>query len=59
MTKFLFVITLAVCFADQHIFERLKEISLVKNKLLNKIIKSGIAFLIIYFIFILLYVAYG
>lgn len=53
MTKFLFVIPLAVCFADQHIFERLKAISLVKNKILNKIIKSGIAFLMIYFMCVL------
>lgn len=44
MTKFLFVVPLAVCFADQEVFERLKSVTLINNKILNKIIKSGIAF---------------
>lgn len=49
MTKFLFVVPLAVCFADQKVFERLKAVVLFKNRILNKITKSCIAFGLIYF----------
>ena len=48
MTKFLFVIPLAVCLADRHIFERLKAIVIIKNTVLNKIFKTCLAFGIIY-----------
>ena len=39
LTKYLFVMPLAVCFADQHVFERLKAYKFVENKVLNKILK--------------------
>lgn len=48
MTKLLFAVPLAVCFADQEIFEKLKALMLVQNKIVNKIIKSCIAFGVIY-----------
>ena len=36
---YLFTVPLAVCFADQHVFERLKAYKFVENKVLNKILK--------------------
>ena len=44
LTKLLFAVPLAVWFADQGILEKLKAITLVQNKILNKIIKTCIAF---------------
>lgn len=39
LTKYLFAAPLAVCFADQNVFERLKAFRIVKNTILNKILK--------------------
>ena len=39
LTKYLFVAPLAVCFADQNVLERLKAFHIVKNTVLNKILK--------------------
>ena len=39
LTKYLFVVPFAVCFADQRVLERMKEFKIVKNQAANKIIK--------------------
>ena len=39
LTKYLFVVPFAVCFADQHVLERLKEYKIVKNQIFNKLLK--------------------
>ena len=39
LTMYLFTVPLAVCFADQHVFERLKAYEIVGNKVLNKVLK--------------------
>lgn len=39
LTKYLWVAPLAVCFADQNVLERLKAFHIVKNSVLNKILK--------------------
>ena len=39
LTKYLLVAPLAVCFADQNVLERLREFHIVKNAVLNKLLK--------------------
>ena len=39
LTKYRFVMPLAVCFADQHVFERLKGWKPLKSQMLNKLLK--------------------
>lgn len=39
LTKYLFVVPIAVCFADQRVLEQLKAYSPLKNRVLGKIIK--------------------
>lgn len=39
LTKYFFVVPLAVCFADQQVLERLKGFSPVKNMVLSKVLK--------------------
>ena len=39
LTKYLLVAPLAVCFADQNVLERLREFHIVKNVVLNKLLK--------------------
>lgn len=43
LTKYLFVMPLAVCFADQQVFERLKAWNPVKNRGLSKILKFAVS----------------
>lgn len=39
LTKYLFVVPFAVCFADRQVLERLKNFSIVKNRFWNKLLK--------------------
>lgn len=39
LTKYLFVVPLAVCFADQNVLERLKAYRIVQNTFFNKLLK--------------------
>ena len=39
MTMYLFTVPLAVCFADQNVFQRLKAYEIIKNRFLNKAFK--------------------
>ena len=43
LTKYLFVVPFAVCFADRNVLERLKAYAIVKNKVLNKLLKFVIS----------------
>lgn len=36
LTKYLFVMPLAVCFADQNVLERIRDFMVVRNKWMNK-----------------------
>lgn len=43
LTKYFFVVPLAVCFADGHVLERLKAFAVVKKPMLNKLLKFVIS----------------
>ena len=48
LTKYLFVAPLAVCFADQKVLERLKAFHIVKNTVLNKMLKFILSTAVLY-----------
>ena len=51
LTKYFFVVPIAVCFADQRVLERLKEFSPVKNQLAGKMLKLAVSMLMILIMF--------
>lgn len=59
LTKYLFVMPLAVCFADQDVLERIRDFMIVRNKWLNKLIKFMIETIIMCALFIFWYSAWG
>lgn len=59
LIKYLLVVPLAVCFADQDVLERLKQYKVVKNQILNKILKFVISTVILLGMILLWYQSWG
>ena len=59
LTKYLFVMPLAVCFADQDVLERIRDFMIVRNKWMNKILKFAIETIVMCALFMFWYSKWG
>lgn len=59
LIKYLLVVPLAVCFADQDVLERLKQYKVAKNPVLNKVLKFVISTVVLLGLVLLWYQAWG